>query len=231
MAFGRKKDAGSKAPRRNERAKLDATPPWETRIREEPAATTGPFDERDAPADDIPRADLGALRIPVGAGLDLQVEVDEQQQVISATLGSQAGTMQVGLFAAPRNEGIWDEVRAEIRDSIAEQRGKPTEREGGPFGTELVATLPAPGGSRTPVRFIGVDGPRWFLRAMLVGPAADPGHAEVFEETFRQIVVVRGTSPLPVRDPVPLTLPSDAVAGDAERTGEEAGDAAGDGTG
>jgi hypothetical protein len=212
VAFGRKKDAGSKAPRRNERAKLDATPPWEHRVRDEPKPTSGPFDERDAPQDDIPRADLGALLIPVGAGLDLQVEVNEQQEIISATLGSPVGTMQVGLFAAPRNEGIWDEVREEIRESLAQQRGKPTEREGGTFGTELVATLPAQGGSRMPVRFIGVDGPRWFLRAMLVGRAADPAHAEVFEEAFRQIVVIRGTSPLPVREPVPLTLPKDALA-------------------
>ena len=43
-----------------ERSKLDATPPWEQRIREEPDATTGPYDVRDAPEDDIARADLGA---------------------------------------------------------------------------------------------------------------------------------------------------------------------------
>lgn len=207
MALGRKK--GRRPVGRSERAKLDATPPWETRIRDEPAPTTGPFDERDAPDDEIPRADLGALRIPVGAGLDLQVEVTEQQQVISATLGSAAGTMQVGLFAAPRNEGIWDEVRAEIAASLAAQRGRPTERPGA-FGTELVATLPGEGG-RVPARFIGVDGPRWFLRAMLLGAAADPEQAEVFEQALRQIVVVRGTEPLPVRDPVPLSLPKDIV--------------------
>ena len=52
---------------------------------------------RDAPADDITRADLGALRVPVDAGLDLQVEVNEAQQVVSATLTSQHGSMQLGL--------------------------------------------------------------------------------------------------------------------------------------
>lgn len=229
MAFGRKKDPGSKAPKRNERAKLDATPPWEQRIRDEPPPTSGPFDVRDAPDDDIPRADLGALLIPVGAGLDLQVEVNEQQEIISATLGSPTGTMQIGLFAAPRNEGIWDEVREEIRESLAQQRGKPTERADGRFGTELVATLPAQGGTRMPVRFIGVDGPRWFLRAMLVGRAADPEHAEVFEEAFRQIVVVRGTIPLPVREPVPLSLPKDVLAAQGEAPAEGA-ESAGDAT-
>jgi hypothetical protein len=219
VALGRKK---ARAPKRSERAKLDATPPWETRIRDEPDPTTGPFDERDAPEDDITRADLGALRIPVGAQLDLQVELNEQQQVVSATLSSGAGSMQVGLFAAPRNEGIWDEVRAEISASLAQQRGKPEEREGGPFGTELTGTLPAQGGQRTPVRFVGVDGPRWFLRGMLVGPAADRSRAEVFEEAFRQIVVVRGNDPLPVREPVPLTLPKDVVL-PPELGGDETG--------
>jgi hypothetical protein len=207
VAIGRKK---ARPAKRTERSKLDATPPWETRIRDEPDATTGPFDIRDAPEDEIPRADLGALRIPIAAGLDLQVEVNEQQEIISATLASPAGTMQVGLFAAPRNEGIWDDVRAELAASLTQQRGKPAERPDGPFGTELTATLPGEGG-RVPVRFIGVDGPRWFLRGMLIGPAADPTHGEVFEEAFRQIVVVRGTEPLPVRDPVPLTLPKDVV--------------------
>ncbi|MGH8859879.1 MAG: DUF3710 domain-containing protein [Jatrophihabitantaceae bacterium] len=210
MALGRK---GKRAPKRTERSKLDATPPWETRVREEPPATTGPWDERDAPDDEVGRADLGALRVPVGAGLDLQVELNEQQQVISATLAAADGTMQLGLFAAPRNEGIWDEVRAEIADSLAQQRGKPAERNGGAFGTELTATVSAEGG-RVPVRFIGVDGPRWFLRAMLAGGAADPQHAGVFEDALRQVIVVRGPEPLPVREPVPLTLPKDVVLPD-----------------
>ena len=197
-----------RAQKSTERAKLDATPPWEQRIREEPDTTTGPYDERDAPADDITRADLGALRVPVDAGLDLQVEVNEAQQVVSATLTSQHGSMQLGLFAAPRNEGIWDDVRPEIADSLRQQRGNPSERPDGAFGTELTGTIPAEGG-RLPVRFIGVDGPRWFLRAMLVGPAADPAKAEQFEHALRNVVVVRGTDPLPVRDAVPLTLPKD----------------------
>lgn len=218
MAFGRKKSA--KPAKRTELAKLDATPPWETRIREEPEATTGPWDERDAPEDDVPRADLGSLQVPVAAGLDLQVEISEQdQQVIAATLGSAAGTMQLMLFAAPRNEGIWDDVRAEIAESLNQQRGKAAERDGA-FGTELTGTITGQGG-RMPVRFIGIDGPRWLLRATLLGPAADPERAEVFEEALRQVVVVRGTEPLPVRDPVPLTLPKDVVLPDELTEGGE----------
>jgi Protein of unknown function (DUF3710) len=205
VAFRRKQRRSREV---TELSKLDATPPWETRIRDEPAATSGPYDERDAPADDIPRADLGCLRIPIGAGLDLQLEVNENKQVVSATLAAPDGTMQLGLFAAPRNEGIWEDVRGELATSLREQRGNPKERHDGAFGVELTATIAGPNG-RLPVRFIGVDGPRWFLRAMLAGAAADPARAERFEKLLRQVVVVRGTEPLPVRDPVPLELPKD----------------------
>jgi Protein of unknown function (DUF3710) len=202
---------GRRRQKRTERSKLDATPPWETRARHDTAATTGPYDERDAPEDELARIDLGALRVPVGSGYDVRVDLNEAQQVISATLAAPGGTMQLGVFAAPRNEGVWDEVRAEIAESLnAQRKGSATEAEG-PFGTELRGTLPGDGGRGTvPVRFIGVDGPRWFLRALLSGPAAaDKGKAKTFEDAFRRCVVVRGNDPLPVREPVPLQLPAD----------------------
>ena len=125
-----KEDGGSgtrtekaRAPKRSERSKLDATPPWETRMREEPEATRGPFDERDAPEDDITRADLGALRVPVGARLTCRSRSTSSNRWSAPRCPRPRGTMQVGVFAAPRNEGIWDEVRAEIAASMAQQRG------------------------------------------------------------------------------------------------------------
>jgi hypothetical protein len=201
---------GRRKQKRTDASKIDATPPWEARIREEPEKTKGPYDERDAPDDDVARVDLGALRIPVGDTFDVRVDLNEAQQVISATLATATGTMQLGVFAAPRNEGIWDEVRAEIAESLNAERSSSATEKDGPFGPELHASLPADGGKGTvPARFIGVDGPRWFLRALLAGPvAADAATAKVFEEALRGVIVVRGTDPLPVRDPVPLQLPS-----------------------
>jgi hypothetical protein len=202
---------GRRRQRRTDRSKIDATPPWETRVRPEVTATTGPYDERDAPDDELARVDLGALRVPVGAGYDIRVDLNEAQQIISATLAAPDGTMQLGVFAAPRNEGIWDEVRAEIAQSLnAQRKGSAAEAEG-PFGTELRGTLPGEGGRGTvPVRFIGVDGPRWFLRGLIAGPAAsDHAKAKRFEDALRRCVVVRGSDPLPVREPVPLQLPGD----------------------
>jgi hypothetical protein len=211
--------------KRTDRSKLDATPPWETRVRHEPEPTSGPFDERDVPEDDdVPRVDLGALRLPVVPGIDVRLDVNEAQQVISVTLAGADGTMQLGVFAAPRNEGIWDEVRAEIASSLNAQRGQAKERHGGPFGIELTGKLPGEGGVPLPVRFIGVDGPRWFLRAMLVGAVATEAvRAARFEQALRQVVVVRGTEPLPVRDAVPLRLPRDAVLPGGPAEGESTG--------
>jgi hypothetical protein len=132
--------------------------------------------------------------------------------VIAANLAGRDGHMQLGVFAAPRNEGIWDEVRAEIVSSMNAQRGTPRERADGPFGAEVQGKLPDPGGAMVPVRFIGVDGPRWFLRAMIVGAAAtDATKGERFERALRDVVVVRGNEPYPAREPVALRLPKEIL--------------------
>ena len=70
---------------------------------------------------------------------------------------------------------------------------------------ELLAHVPAePGnpaaGLRT-VRFTGVDGPRWFLRGLFAGAAAEnPAAAAPLEAVLREVVVVRGDHPMPPRD-------------------------------
>lgn len=217
--------ASRRKEKRTERAKIDATPPWETRVRPEVPPTLGPFDEADAPDDDLARIDVGALRVPVVPGADVRLELNEAQDVIAVTLAGPDGHMQLGVFAAPRNEGIWDEVRAEIAASVNAQRGGAKERADGPFGPELLGKLPGEGGGQVPVRFIGIDGPRWFVRAMLVGPVAtDDAKATEFEQALRNVIVVRGNEPLPVREPVPLRLPKEIAAqveaAQAEATGQ-----------
>jgi hypothetical protein len=204
--------------RRSERAKLDATPPWDDRPREEAPPTTGPWDEADAPDDSLERLDLGALRIPVLGGVEVRVDVSPEGQVAAATLTYGGSEMQVGVFAAPRTAGIWDEVRKEIRGSIASQGGT-AQDERGRFGLELTARVPAQGGYQT-VRFVGVNGPRWFLRALFTGQGAtDPARAAALEDVLRNIIVVRGTDPLPVRDPLPLQLPREVAEQAAKETG------------
>jgi hypothetical protein len=214
MALGRRRQ------HKSERAKIDATPPWATERERDTDLTTGPWDEADAPTDELERLDLGALLIPVIRGVEVRVDVGPDQQVVAATLSYAGSEAQLGVFAAPRRAGIWDEIRKEIKTSIATQGGTAQEAKGR-FGTELTGRVPVQGGFQA-VRFVGVDGPRWFLRGLFTGAAAsDPAKASVLEDAVRNIVVVRGTSPMPVRDPLPLVLPKE-ITDQAETRGAHA---------
>jgi hypothetical protein len=196
-------------------------PPEPQHREREVAETTGPWDESDAHEDDIARIDLGAIRIPAMPGMDLRVELGPQQEVVAATLRAGESQLQVAVFAAPRAPGIWNDVRADLATSASGQ-GASLREVDGPFGPELAGTIvatvpPQPGQSapqqvRQAARFLGVDGPRWFLRGVLTGPeGGDPQASAALEEAFRAIVVVRGTQPMPVREQLPLTLPAEAA--------------------
>jgi hypothetical protein len=197
-------------------------PPEPQHREREVDATSGPWDDADAPEDGIARIDLGALRLPALPGMDLRVELNAQQKVIAATLRSGESFLQLSVFAAPRAGGIWASVREDLAKSASGQGGSLKEVDG-PFGPELAGTIvatppatpgqPAPQPVRRPARFFGVDGPRWFLRGLLSGPAAaSPEAAAALEGAFRAVVVVRGTEPMPVREQLPLTLPAQAAA-------------------
>lgn len=174
------------------------------------------------------RVDLGGMWLPGRPGLEVRVEADQQtSQVVAVTLVLGDGALQVQPFAAPRTEPIWAEVRAEIRAGITAQGGTADEVEG-PLGTELRTKVPvraADGSSGVqPARFVGVDGPRWFLRGVITGRAAtEPGADADLIALFRDIVVVRGNAPMAPRDPIPLELPAvpaeAAPAEPAEPTG------------
>jgi hypothetical protein len=176
----------------------------------------GPWDAADE-VDDRPRVDLGALHVPGVPGMELRMEIDKTTNTVSAASVSIDGsTLQLQAYAAPRTDGIWDEIRGEIQQSVVAQGGAADDLPG-PFGRELLARLPArtPEGrtGHRPARFLGVDGPRWFLRGMISGPAAEsPEAAAALEQAFRQIVVVRGNAPMPVREQLPLILPPQAAA-------------------
>lgn len=178
--------------------------------------SNGPFDESEISSRDG-YVDLGALLITPSEGLQLRLEVEEAtQRVVAVTLDLNGSSLQLQAFAAPKSEGLWDEIREQIGQSVGVQGGQVEEVEG-TFGTELVAKLPAglPDGSQgyRVARFIGVDGPRWFLRGVLGGAAAlERPAAEPLETLFRQVVVIRGDSPMPPRDLLQLRLPKDATA-------------------
>jgi hypothetical protein len=228
MVFRRRRAADSDpqdAVEESVAGELDATAdssgdPDESAAPANPSRAGGPWDSIDAPDDDVPRIDLGSLLVPTPDGVELRVDMQDQT-VINATLVHGPNAMQLQAFAAPRSSGIWLEVRDEIAESIRESGGS-ADLADGPFGAELTARVPPPppeqggpprGTPSQPMRFVGVDGPRWFLRGLLSGPAAtDPGQARRLLDVFRDTVVVRGGEAMPPRDLLPLRLPKEAMA-------------------
>lgn len=176
------------------------------------AAAGGPFDVVDAD-DDTTRIDFGSVRVPAVDGMEVRVETGPAGDVVGVGFLVAGSVLQVQAFAAPRSEGIWDEVRADLKASLAGQGGS-VEEVSGRFGTELRARVPVqrPDGSsgQENVRFVGVDGPRWFLRGVISGAGVDPAKASMVEQMFAGVVVVRGDQAAPPREPLPLTLPAGA---------------------
>jgi hypothetical protein len=192
----------------------------------------GPFDSSEV-EDEDGRLDLGALRVQGVPGMELRLEIDESaDQVVGATAVIGESAVQLQAFAAPKTMGIWDDIRAEIAESIISQGGTADEAHG-ELGRELRTRMPSAGpDGRTvfaPARFAGVDGPRWFLRAVFSGRAAiDDEAAAPLVEFVRGTVVVRGEEAMAPREMLTLTLPQQ-VQEQADETGD--GTDGGDGTG
>lgn len=171
----------------------------------------GPFDRSEVEGLEG-RLDLGALWLMGVPGMELRLEVEEgSEHVVAVTAVLDESTVHLQAFAAPRTEGIWDEIRTELAASITGQGGT-ADKTSGPLGNELRAQMPGQGpDGRTvfsPVRFLGVDGPRWFLRAVLGGPAAvEDSAAAALLDVVRATVVVRGDEAMAPREVLPLKLP------------------------
>jgi len=195
----------------NTEAGRDAATDGEGATEAKGAELTGPWDIADAP-DEVDRIDLGAVHVPKRQGLQVRMELDKKtRRVVAVNLALDGSSLQVQAFAAPRSEGLWEELRSEIAESIRKQGGSADERTG-TFGPELLARLPVrmPDGrtGTRPARLLGVDGPRWFLRGVLTGKATvEDQAAEVMESIFAGVAVDRGSEPRPPRELLALRVP------------------------
>ncbi|AYD89879.1 DUF3710 domain-containing protein [Actinomyces sp. 2119] len=186
------------------------------------SSTQGPWDAANLPKEqeEVTRVDLGALRVPAVDGMQVRLEQAPGGVLTAAVLALGGSSLELRAFAAPKSSGVWDELRADIAQSLSGAGARYQEVEGD-YGTEVLAQIPmrAPDGATSmgTVRFIGVDGPRWFLRAVLQGPAAsstDP--SEELREVLRRTVVVRDEQARPPREVLPLHAPGAAAAPEAE---------------
>jgi hypothetical protein len=177
------------------------------------AAAAGPYDVDDLPeGDGTERVDLGSLLIAPADGLEVQLQVDEETETVQAVMvAGPDGALELRAFAAPRGGDLWSEVRPQIAADFAQRGGTATEREGR-FGTELLCQLTVrtpEGQTGTQVsRIIGVNGPRWLLRATLLGrPAQEPESADGWEDVLARVAVRRGAQAMPVGAALPVELP------------------------
>lgn len=200
MKFRRKSDA------------VDADP---DETADEASVAIGPFDADELTDDDVERVDLGSLLIEPQEGRELRLQVDEKSGTVqSVVLAGTDGAVELRAFAAPRHGDLWSEVRPQIAADMAQRGGTATEREGR-FGLELVCQIqvkrPEGGTANQPSRIVGINGPRWLLRATLLGrPAVETDSSEDWEETITRVAVRRGAHALPVGEPLPVVLPESA---------------------
>jgi uncharacterized protein DUF3710 len=202
------------------RPKAEEEPPDRTpEVDEAPRGRSrGPWDRAETAADasDDTYLDLGGLVVKGAPGIEVQLQVDEATSTVAAVmLAAPDSGLELRAFAAPRNGGIWDDVRADIAAEAARHGGTATERDG-EFGTELNLVMPVQtpdGRSGTqPSRIVGVEGPRWLLRGTFFGRSAvAPDPEGTLETAFRAVVVVRGDEAMAPRELLPLRIPPEVT--------------------
>ena len=179
-------------------------------------ATAGPFDRAEISEASL-YIDFGSLLLPSREGLQVRLDLEEgTDRIVAISIDYQNSTLQLQAFAAPKSEGLWHSVREQLAQSLTAS-GSVAEERLGALGLELVSRMAlndenANSTVQRVARFIGVDGPRWFLRGVIGGAAInDPAAAVSIESIFRSVVVNRGDQPVPPRDLLPITLPPGVV--------------------
>lgn len=167
----------------------------------------GPWDIDEDNAPDFDEyMSLGAFYIPFVRGIQLRIKASRADNtLLGATVTIGRSSLELEAFAAPKTLGLWDDVREDLLEGNANAKEVP-----GIFGAEIELPVKLDNGKVHTTRIVGVDGPRWMLRGIFSGPAAeDPKspEAEILNRFFSDIVVDRGEEPLAPRDLIPMAPP------------------------
>ncbi len=189
------------------------------------ARAFGPFDVEEVDEEDPAaegRLDFGAVRVPLPARGSVSVEPTGNGRMQAVHVMVPEGRLSVSALAAPRSSPLWPELVKEIEASLRDG-GARVRSFTGEWGRELHAR--SQGAASV---FIGVNGARWMLYGVATGPDQDTGALDVeLRRMLKGTVVVRGSSPYPPRTVLPLTVPEDVVAEQAEQEKVELEAAAG----
>lgn len=195
----RRKDAAADAP--------------EVEAAEEIDLTQGPWDIADI-AQLEGYLDFGSLLVPTSE-VELRLNLDENTgQIMSIAWVAEDAALEVSVFAAPKTPGVWDDLRPDL-EADARQRGGTVDNTEGPFGTEVVCSIPVqlPDGTGAiqASKIFAVQGSRWLLRGALMGrPVAEPEVAAPWYALFGALIVRRGPEAKPVGEALELRLPPEA---------------------
>jgi hypothetical protein len=201
-----------------------------------PARTHGPWDvaELDGshPSHARARVDLGGLRVRPVPGMTVQMQVDSTTgRASSVLLVGEDAALQLMVLAAARSVPLWPSMIAAVA-ADATRRGGTAQRAPGPWGQVLQLQLPATtstGASGVqPSLVVGIDGPRWMLRATLIGQAAvDQQAHDRLLSVVQDTVVVRGEEPMAPGEVIGLRPPPQpSAAASTEVGGPEPDDVA-----
>ena len=196
--------------------------------------TDGPLDLSND-VDTSSMLDLGALFLPNIPGLEVHLDLDPRSGIgKSVSLHLNMTIAEVQVFAAAVNEDPWAIMRDAIVSGLREQKVDCT-LEMGRFGTEVHAVMPTvdlDGNAHVqPVRFMGVRGSRWLVRAVVSGDGAlskgiqnEKAITEI-DEVIARLVVNRGDAPLPPGERLALRSPT-AINDESAKSnpGESGGD-------
>jgi hypothetical protein len=181
----------------------------------------GPWDVEELdgshPSHERARLDLGALRIRPEPGMQVQVQVDSGSgQASSVTVIGPDAAVQLIALSAARSVPLWPSLISAVAADATRRGGTATPGDG-PWGPVLKVRLPATTSAGAagvqPSVVMGVDGPRWMLRATLIGRAAtDPEAMQRMLALVADTVVVRGEAPMPPGEIIPLRPPPVASA-------------------
>lgn len=172
--------------------------------------SAGPFDITEL-VQVRPSIDFGAIQLPLRDDVVYKLEVEEAtSKIVALTVEHNGSALQLQAFSAPSSEGVWHEIRSSLEQSILAQNGR-TEQVVGPLGPELNAQIPNVDGGFRLAKFIGVDGPKWFLRGVISGLAlGDVLSMSHVIDIFRSVAVVRGSQPMPPKELLELVAPAGA---------------------
>lgn len=168
----------------------------------------GPYDESwgalhellDPENKGVAIADLGAYAFTSPEDINLAISTTSDGTV-TCQLTDDAGTITMDVFAAPTSGGQWRHVASELAQGLKEQ-GAQVSIVDGEWGREICGVSPT-----SVIRFIGVDGPRWMLRTVVISHHDDAtALAGKARTIMKHTVVRRGKEPMPARHPLPLRL-------------------------